>query len=45
MLMIKEGLSHPYLRDIKQKVIILIGWKPERAVYAKVKDLKKKETK
>jgi len=29
------------IRDIKQKVIILIGLKPERAVYAKVKDSRK----
>ena len=29
------------IRDIKRKVIILIGWKPERAVYAKVKDSRK----
>jgi len=29
---------HAKIRDIK-KMIILIGQKPERAIYAKVKDL------
>jgi len=36
-----EGAVQVKIRDIKQKIIILIGWKPERAIYAKVLDYDK----